>query len=419
MPSFSIICVLIALICLYVGLNTLLSNKKRAGNRIFFLICLWIAALNILAVVAYSSKTKTEVVFWTHIVGFFAHTFFPLNLHFYVRLFRGKKLPSFSLFLLYGPMFLLMPVSIISHKAYYDFSFIDGKWKWIPETGSPWVYIYLSLVILYSVLTVFYILRYSRNSKSNREKTLGRLLIINYTITIITGIIFIGILPSIYKAMENIGLSYSLFYILGLFFAVFRYRFFTFRSFFVAEEIISHISDIVILVNPDYKIAHYNKKFSDCFPAEKNNFKGFSIFELTVENRDFRQSISGLSTEGVGRFNCRLDYISREETIPTDTYVSVITDNFHDVSGFIIISTISRNRNLFKKTFGITDREFDVIDLILNGSSNEDIGKKLGITERTVESHCLHIYNKTGTNDRIDLFRISAEYDLIPTSKNR
>lgn len=418
MPSFSIICVLTSAVCMYVGLNTILSNKKGSGNRLFFLICLWIAALNILAVVAYSSKTKTEAIFWTHIVGFFAHTFFPLNLHFYVRLFLRKRLHAFALFFLYSPMVLLMPASIINHKVYYDFSFIDGKWKWIPETGSPWVYIYLLLVILYSVLTIVYIFRYLSNSKYNREKRLGRLLIINYTITIITGIIFIGILPSIYKAMENIGLSYSVFYIIGLFFAVFRYRFLTFSSFFVAEEIISHISDIVILLNPAYKIAHYNNTFSEYFPGDEK-FKELSIFDLTAENNNFRQSISLLSTEGDDRFNCHLDYISSDMTVPTDTYVSVITDNFHDISGFIIISRINRSRNLFKKTFGITDREFDVIDLVLNGLSNAEIGEKLDITERTVESHCLHIYNKTSVNDRLDLFRISVEYDLIPTSKNR
>ncbi len=413
MPSFSYICIIIAAVCLFIGFRTMLINSRNTGNRLFLAICIWIAALNILSVIAYSAKSSDEFILWTHFVTFFAHTFFPLNLHFYIHLFKRTR-PSFlQISAIYLPPMFLMSVPLINYRNYFNVIFIEGKWKWIPETGSQWPYLYLILIFLYTALTILYLFKYAKQSKFNREKKLAGMLIINYSITIFAGIIFVGILPSFFKDMENIGLSYSLFYIVGLFFAVFRYGFLSFRSSFVAEEIISHISDIVILIDHDYRLVHYNKKFSDYFILGEKETRGGSIFDIISENTEFRRIIDDLSSTGTGSFTCRLDYIYGNETLPTDTYISVINDNFRDITGFIVLSKINRSRNLFKKTFTITDREFEVIDLVFSGMSNEEIGKKLGISERTVESHCLHIYNKTCTSDRLELFRKGAEYDLI------
>ncbi len=63
--------------------------------------------------------------------------------------------------------------------------------------------------------------------------------------------------------------------------------------------------------------------------------------------------------------------------------------------------------------FGLTLRESEILPLLLEGASNEEIGEKLHISPHTVKNHITVIYRKTGTENRFDLLktlkRIGAE----------
>ena len=48
----------------------------------------------------------------------------------------------------------------------------------------------------------------------------------------------------------------------------------------------------------------------------------------------------------------------------------------------------------------LTQREVEVLRLVAAGSSNQDIAEQLVISERTVNSHLVHIFNKLGVNSR-------------------
>ena len=51
----------------------------------------------------------------------------------------------------------------------------------------------------------------------------------------------------------------------------------------------------------------------------------------------------------------------------------------------------------------LSDREIEISGLVSNGFSNEQIGKKLNISEATVKTHIRNIYSKTGIHDRANL----------------
>jgi two-component system response regulator DctR len=58
------------------------------------------------------------------------------------------------------------------------------------------------------------------------------------------------------------------------------------------------------------------------------------------------------------------------------------------------------------KLGALSEREKQVLDLILAGNMNKVIGEKLGISTRTVEVHRSHIFNKTKVRNAIELARI-------------
>ncbi len=54
----------------------------------------------------------------------------------------------------------------------------------------------------------------------------------------------------------------------------------------------------------------------------------------------------------------------------------------------------------------LTRREREVADLIADGASSKEAGRRLGISPRTVELHRAHIMEKLGARNAADLVRI-------------
>ena len=61
----------------------------------------------------------------------------------------------------------------------------------------------------------------------------------------------------------------------------------------------------------------------------------------------------------------------------------------------------------------LTEREIEVLKLIALGHTNAEIGERLYLSVRTVESHRAHIQQKTRKSTRAELVRYALEHGLI------
>ena len=59
--------------------------------------------------------------------------------------------------------------------------------------------------------------------------------------------------------------------------------------------------------------------------------------------------------------------------------------------------------------YNLTNREHDVLKLLMEGKSNERICTELIITDNTLKKHVLNIYRKLGINNRVGLFKLVRE----------
>jgi DNA-binding NarL/FixJ family response regulator len=62
----------------------------------------------------------------------------------------------------------------------------------------------------------------------------------------------------------------------------------------------------------------------------------------------------------------------------------------------------------------LTDRERQVLELILMARSNREIARQLGIEERTVKAHVGRLMRKTGAENRIELSMRALNLSLVP-----
>jgi two-component system, NarL family, response regulator NreC len=61
----------------------------------------------------------------------------------------------------------------------------------------------------------------------------------------------------------------------------------------------------------------------------------------------------------------------------------------------------------------LTDREREVMYLLVNGLSNQEISEQLVVSPSTVQSHRAHIFQKLGVETTVDLVRYAIRHGLI------
>src|SRR5689334_1591818 len=66
-----------------------------------------------------------------------------------------------------------------------------------------------------------------------------------------------------------------------------------------------------------------------------------------------------------------------------------------------------------RRVFGLTNRELEIVRMIVGGSSNKEIAGKLSIGENTVKSHLTHVFNKVGASSRIELALFAKHHGLV------
>ena len=64
-----------------------------------------------------------------------------------------------------------------------------------------------------------------------------------------------------------------------------------------------------------------------------------------------------------------------------------------------------------------TDREKEVLEMLVGGRSNKEIGAPLGIEERTVKAHVAKLLRKIGVQNRIALSVHAVTHSLVSPPK--
>ena len=67
----------------------------------------------------------------------------------------------------------------------------------------------------------------------------------------------------------------------------------------------------------------------------------------------------------------------------------------------------------------LTPREFDVLEQIVHGKSNKDIGTELAISEATVKTHINNLLSKLGVTDRTQAATAAIQRGIVPLESLR
>ena len=77
-----------------------------------------------------------------------------------------------------------------------------------------------------------------------------------------------------------------------------------------------------------------------------------------------------------------------------------------------VVAYVQRGRGEHKRAAtgwdSLTPTERDVVRLVIEGLGNKEIGTRLFISHRTVQTHLTHVYTKLGVTSRLQLAQEAA-----------
>jgi len=95
-----------------------------------------------------------------------------------------------------------------------------------------------------------------------------------------------------------------------------------------------------------------------------------------------------------------------------------IKSNNENITEFIsLLTTTISNKKSIASIERLSNREFDIINLLAERLSNQEIANQLFISKATVKRHVINIYKKLNVNNRVEAVEIAGDLNLIrPTT---
>ena len=84
-------------------------------------------------------------------------------------------------------------------------------------------------------------------------------------------------------------------------------------------------------------------------------------------------------------------------------HVNRLPSSDAEALALVTVRDLAPDRGAFKRRYHLSEREAQVVDLVLRGLGNRDIGTTLGITPGTTKKHLTSVFNKVGVDSRTQL----------------
>ncbi len=134
-------------------------------------------------------------------------------------------------------------------------------------------------------------------------------------------------------------------------------------------------------------------------PHLPNPIEEKSTFKVTDKRGKGVQTIS-LPIDTTGLY---------EEIEKKNAHIQILQDRLAEFE----LCRTSIEVNNAKLITPLTRREIEVLEKVACGATNKEISKEMGISEHTVKSHIIHIFDKLGVNDRSQASVWAAKNGLI------
>jgi two-component sensor histidine kinase len=339
MDFLIILSVLLFIAYLQVGLYVLLRNAYNPLNHYFFFLCLCFSLWSFSYIFVYASTDAQAFITWDSyaalgyllfpamMVGFYAHLCdFPTSV-------KGKRKLVF-LFVFLGLILFIMNVS--------------AQWHTLKQGPSGWYYIF-DQVNAYSILLYIYIgmaiaaslvlLFHWRRKITEKWEICQYKLVVYPLIAFLLPAIVIDFVSPVFFNIKNIpymGHIFSSVWICGISIAIIKFQLLGNIQFLIGEQLIDHIREIVIFVDPKNKIVRTNHFTAKLLQEGEKSLKGTSLKNYFLNQNQLLDLLKKIHNRShFGPVNMIMKSQAGNE-LDVNLYFLSVRNNYDDILGCVI-----------------------------------------------------------------------------------
>lgn len=322
---------IVSLIYLGMGLSVLSKGKHDLLHQLFFLLCMSFTVWCCGASLFYVADTA-ETALWIFRItsgGFFF--FPPLFVLFFLILSGYVKTPRSPYVVpIFLPGICLYAVALIRPDLILAVK--PGRVTWLLSYNeeSFWYYLNIANYVCGSIAGIVILFIRMRHARGTRERLQARTILFSLVPAVTASLISGTILPSFGVTAVPIVPLLSVFWLIGVRYAMQKYRLLELTPELIADYLISRSRDMVLIVDPHLKIIRANRQFIVV--------SGYS--EKTLIGRPIRDFFSGSDfsvqpKEKETRKEATL-HASNGEHIPVQLLLSPVYDEYEECVGILI-----------------------------------------------------------------------------------
>ncbi|MDD3641497.1 MAG: diguanylate cyclase [Atribacterota bacterium] len=327
------------LVYFYLIAYLLSKNSKSLLNRVCaaFLGCfaLWSLMLTFLFI---PGTLKETAIFFDNIASIGWISLASFFLWFALIFTKNKKFLQMKIFYL---CIFALPVLFIYQQwtGLITVDYIKKSWGWAGIWScSIWAYLFFAYFITFITIGLYLIYAYKAKTKNLYEQKQAKIILITALIALIVSTVIEVILPELQIIkLPSLGNVVTLIWAAGLVYTIAKYDFMAITPGFVAEKILSAMSDSLLLMDKDGKIFTVNESLEQLTGYKESELKGKTM-DLFFPGEKFCQSLLNQSNNNDVIKNLEQNLTTKNNTnVPVVISSSLITGNKGIILGIVCI----------------------------------------------------------------------------------
>jgi PAS domain S-box-containing protein len=248
-----------------------------------------------------------------------------------------KKLFLFFVFIL--PLFFVYKqltncLTINPIRQSYGWSFTWSE--------TIWTYLFYAYYFSFTLLSIYFIYRYGKKTEKLSEKKQAKIIVASISISLLGGTIIDVVMPELnIYSIPPLADIFILIFAAGLVYTIVKYRFLTITPAVAAENIISAMDELLILLNQEGNILTVNKATLNSLQYKLEELEGKSVTILFQEDAFKKNLLDKITKEEVIK-NHDSSFITKNGKKVPIIYSSSLVKNEHG----IIIGTVFIARDI-------------------------------------------------------------------------
>lgn len=313
--------------------------------------------------------------------------------------------------LVFVPAMALTATTFVSTRAFSGYVWTGSYWTAFPPYGGLGGLAFVAVFyLLYPAVEIAALTRWAGNSRLRRERRQAAVILFSLLSLFAGSFIADFALHLVGLRLFAIGPLFGIPYLCGFFYCLARHQFLVFDVNAFYGEMIAKMDEFLVMLDSGGRIV----KDNPLFRARFGDAGGEEYASLIDDADGGALAALGRVLKGEAETAKARHFVARNgRRAFVESFMSRLTDSSGDTFGVSVVSRELPGAAKLIEEYGLTARQFQITRLVVGGLSNKDLGARLGLSRRTVETHVSNIYCKLSVRNRAELLRICRKYRVL------